>query len=82
MADRLLSVVVPVYKVELYIRKCLDSLIVPEQWMSRLEVLVVNDGTPDRSAEMARDYEVRYPSTFRVIDKPKNVEKNEGACYW
>ncbi len=70
MADKLLSVVVPVYKVELYIRKCLDSLIVPEQWMSRLEVLVVNDGTPDRSAEMAREYEARYPGTFRVIDKP------------
>lgn len=70
MADKLLSVVVPVYKVEPYIRKCLDSLIVPEQWMSRLEVLVVNDGTPDRSAEMAREYEARYPGTFRVIDKP------------
>lgn len=70
MSTKLMTVVVPVYKVEKYIAKCLDSLILPEEWMDRLEVLVVNDGTPDRSAEMAREYEVRYPGTFRVIDKP------------
>ena len=64
-----MTVVVPVYKVEAYIRKCLDSLILPEEWMQKLEVLVVNDGTPDRSADMAREYEKRYPETFRVIDK-------------
>ena len=64
-----LTVVVPVYKVEPYIHKCLDSLILPEGLMDRLEVIVVNDGTPDRSAEMAREYEKRYPSVFRIIDK-------------
>ena len=64
-----MTVVVPVYKVEQYINKCLDSLILPQEWMSRLEVLVMNDGTPDRSAEMAKEYEKRYPGVFRVIDK-------------
>lgn len=67
--DKLLTVVVPVYKVEKYINKCLDSLIVPDELMEQLEVIVVNDGTPDRSAEMAREYEKKYPQTFRVIDK-------------
>lgn len=69
MDNRLITVIVPVYKVEQYIHKCLDSLIVPDEWMQKLEVLVVNDGTPDRSAEMAKEYEVKYPGTFRVIDK-------------
>ena len=69
MENKLITVVVPVYKVEQYINKCLDSLVLPEEWMQKLEVLVVNDGTPDRSAEMAREYEVKYPGTFRVIDK-------------
>ena len=69
MENKLMTVVVPVYKVEQYINKCLDSLILPQEWMSRLEVLVVNDGTPDRSAEMAKEYEKRYPGVFRVIDK-------------
>jgi glycosyltransferase involved in cell wall biosynthesis len=67
--DKLLTVVVPVYKVEKYIKKCLDSLIVPNELMERLEVIVVNDGTPDNSAEIAREYEKHYPQTFRLIDK-------------
>lgn len=54
---KLLSIVVPVYKVEQYIRKCLDSLIVSDELMDQLEVIVVNDGTPDRSAIIAKEYE-------------------------
>ena len=67
--EKLITVVVPVFKVEQYIDKCLTSLIVPEEQLPLLEVLVVNDGTPDRSADMAREYEKRYPGVFRVIDK-------------
>lgn len=68
--DRLLSIVVPVYKVEAYINKCLDSLILEDaSLMDRLEVLIVNDGTPDHAAEMSREYVKRYPNTFRQIDK-------------
>lgn len=37
--------------------------------MDQLEVIIVNDGTPDRSAEMSREYTVRYPQTFRQIDQ-------------
>ena len=69
MQNKLLSVVVPVYKVEKYINKCLDSLIVSDEQMNLLEVIVVNDGTPDNSAIMAKEYERKYPNTFRVIDK-------------
>lgn len=67
--NKLLSIVIPVYKVEKYINKCLDSLIVSDELMELMEVIVINDGTPDRSAEMAREYEKKYPHTFRVIDK-------------
>jgi glycosyltransferase involved in cell wall biosynthesis len=67
--EKLLTVVVPVYKVEKFINKCLDSLIVPDELMEKLEVIVVNDGTPDNSAIMAKEYEKKYPQTFRVIDK-------------
>ena len=66
---KLLTVVVPVYKVENYINKCLDSLIIPKEQMNKLEVIVVNDGTPDNSAIMAKEYEKRYPDVFKVIDK-------------
>ncbi|MBO4315568.1 MAG: glycosyltransferase family 2 protein [Prevotella sp.] len=67
--EKVLTVVVPVYKVEQYIDKCLTSLILPDEQMTQLEVLVVNDGTPDQSAIMAKTYEEKYPDTFRVIDK-------------
>lgn len=67
--EKLLTVVVPVFKVEKYINKCLDSLVVPDKQMERLEVLAVNDGTPDNSALMAKEYEKKYPQTFKVIDK-------------
>lgn len=74
--QKLLTIVVPVYKVEQYINKCLDSCIIykengtlDEDKMNQLEVIIVNDGTPDRSAEMSREYTVRYPQTFRQIDK-------------
>ena len=67
--DKLLSIVVPVYGVEPYIRQCLDSLLVPEGRRPLLDVVVVNDGTLDRSAEIAREYEAEYPDTFRVVDQ-------------
>lgn len=78
--QKLLTIVVPVYKVEPYINKCLDSCLIyktneqgrevlDEELMNQLEVIIVNDGTPDNSAEMSREYVKRYPQTFRQIDK-------------
>ena len=70
MKQKLLTIVVPVYKVEPYINKCLDSCVLKdEKLMEQLEVIIVNDGTPDNSAEMSREYVKRYPNTFRQIDK-------------
>ena len=67
--EKLLTVVVPVYQVEAYIRKCLDSLVIDSDLMSRMDVLIVNDGTLDRSAEISREYVARFPGVFRQIDK-------------
>lgn len=67
--DKILTIVVPVYKVEPYISKCLDSLIIAPHLMGKLDVLIVNDGTPDRSAEISREYVKRFPGIFRQIDK-------------
>lgn len=68
--EKQLSIVIPIYKVEAYINKCLDSCIIDDTaLMNQLEVIIVNDGTPDRSAELSREYVKRYPGTFRQIDK-------------
>jgi len=60
---------------EKYLYKCLDSLIVDN--MDLLEVLIINDGSKDRSSEIAHEYEKKYPQTFRVIDKENG---NYGSC--
>lgn len=69
MNNKLLTIVIPVYKVEDYIRRCLDSLVVDSIWMEKMDVLIVNDGTPDKSADISREYTIKYPKTFRQIDK-------------
>lgn len=68
--NKLLSIVIPVYKVEKYIDKCISSLIVPdEKQLQLLDIVVINDGTPDNSAVLAKEYEKRYPGIVRVIDQ-------------
>ena len=69
MPNIVLTIIIPVYKVEDYIRKCLDSLIIDAGLMEKMDVLIINDGTPDRSAEISREYVKRFPGVFRQIDK-------------
>lgn len=59
MSDPLVSIVVPVYKVELYLHRCLDSIVA--QTYSPLEVILVNDGSPDGCGEIIRQYEAEWP---------------------
>lgn len=60
---------------EKYIGNCLDSLLIPE--FDQVEVLVVNDGSKDRSSEIAHSYSDLYPDSIHVIDKPNG---NYGSC--
>ena len=62
-----ISIIVPIYKVEQYLRKCLDSL--ATQKMENIEVLMVNDGTEDNSGEIAKEYADRWPGKFRYFVK-------------
>ena len=62
-----LSIIVPCYKVEKYLPKCLDSLM--SQTLPNIEVICINDGSPDRCIDILRDFEARYPRKIVVIDK-------------
>lgn len=66
--EKLLTIVIPVYNTEKYLSKCLNSLIV-RKYMEHLEILVVIDGSPDNSAKIAREYEIKFPNTFIVVEK-------------
>ena len=54
-----LSIIVPVYNVEKYLNKCLDSLV--HQNMDNYEIIVVNDGTKDNSQDIIDQYVKEYP---------------------
>ena len=62
---RKLSIVIPVYRVEQYLSSCLDSVLLAGR--EDYEVLVVDDGSPDRSGQIAEDYAARFPALLRVI---------------
>lgn len=66
-----LSIIVPVYGVEKYIDKCLNSLV--KQSLKEIEVIVVNDGTKDNSQKIIDKYVKKYP------DKIKSYIKENGG---
>ena len=63
-----LTVLIPVYNTEKYIKRCLDSLLIPEV-LDDIEIIVVSDGSKDRSSEIVQEYVGRYPNTIILIDK-------------
>lgn len=66
MENELISIVVPIYNVENYLRMCLDSI--QKQTYTNFECLLINDGSPDNSAEICREY-VAKDSRFRYFEK-------------
>jgi len=67
------SVIVPVYNVEEYLAKCLDSLV--NQTQQGIEVIVVNDGSLDNSQEIIDRYRQEYPHIIKSY-----IKENSGAA--
>jgi glycosyltransferase involved in cell wall biosynthesis len=65
-----ISVIVPVYNVELYLRKCLDSLLT--QTFQNFEVLLINDGSTDGSLSICEGYCREFPEIFRLAGTQEN----------
>ena len=68
-----LSVIVPVYNVEKYLPRCLDSLLRQGLEVGEYEVICVNDGSPDNSGAILAEYEAKHPEVFKVI-----TQENQG----
>ncbi len=68
-----ISVGMPVWGVEKYIRRCLMSIL--DQEFDDMEVLVVNDCTPDKSIDVAKEVAVSHPKgkIIRIIEQPQNM---------
>ena len=68
-----LSVIVPVYNVEKFLPRCLDSLLRQGLSADEYEVICVNDGSPDNSAAILAEYQQKHPDIFHVI-----TQENQG----
>lgn len=66
--EKILTVTIPSYNVEKYLRQTLDSFLA-EEILEEIEVLIVDDGSKDGTAAIGKEYEKNYPGTFRVISK-------------
>ena len=62
----LISIIIPIYNVENYLRQCLDSIM--GQTYQNFECLLINDGSPDHSADICREY-VSKDSRFKYFEK-------------
>lgn len=66
--NKILTIVVPTYNAERYLRDNLDSFLI-EEVLADIEVLIINDGSTDSSLNIAKEYAENYPDTYRVITK-------------
>ena len=78
MAEKTVSMIIPVYNVRDYLRKCLDS--VAAQTYKALEVIIVNDGSPDDSLEIILEYTAKYPhfSCYTIENRGLGGARNYG----
>ena len=78
MSTKVLSIIIPMYNMENYIGKCLQSLLdIPTECLESIDIIVVNDGSKDQSLRIATSYQKKYPEVIRVIDKENG---NYGSC--
>ena len=80
--ERILSFIVPAYNVAWCLEKAVDSILC-EACMDEIEILIINDGSTDTTAEIAEHYVARFPRTVRLINKENGGHGsavNTGAC--
>lgn len=75
------SVIVPIYKVEKYLRRCVDSIL--EQTYPNLEVILINDGSPDQCGEMIEEFAKKDSRIITVHKENGGLSdaRNAGMAY-
>ena len=78
----MISIVMPLYKVEPYIKDCLRSL--ENQYEQDFEVIIVNDGSPDNSAKIVQEFQQKSKLNIKLINQKNNgvsAARNTGIEY-
>ncbi len=66
------SVIIPVYNVEKYLKRCLDSVLNQSFPKEQYEIICVNDNSSDRSGDILEKYAQKYPDRLRILDNKEN----------
>ena len=69
-ANEVVSIIIPIYNVEAYLRQCLETVI--HQTYPNLEIILVNDGSPDQSEEICKEF-------FRKDARIRYVRQENGG---
>ena len=81
MKQNKISIIIPVYNVEMYLEKCLESVL--NQTYKNLEVILVDDGSTDKSGLICDEYQ-KNDSRIRVVHQDNQVlaaARNTGLQY-
>lgn len=78
MADCLVSLIIPVYNSEMYLKKCLESAV--NQTLKEIEIIIVDDGSNDKSASIIREFAFKDTriKTFSQENKGPGAARNLG----
>lgn len=84
MKNELISIIIPVYNCQDYLRRCLDSVFMQDY--NNYEVICINDGSTDNSAQIAKEYGVRYyyqENGGQAVARNKGIElaRGEWLCF-
>lgn len=74
---KILSIIIPTYNMEMYLPRCIDSLIKDESIIQYLEIIIVNDGSKDNSLKIAQEYQSKNKDSINIINK---INGNYGSC--
>ena len=72
-----ISVIVPIYKVEQVLKRCVDSIL--SQTYENLEIILVDDGSPDQCPAICDAY-ARQDARINVVHKKNGMERGSPAC--
>lgn len=65
--DKKISIIIPVYNVEKYISRCLDSIL--NNSYKNIEIILVNDGSKDNSQNVINEYKSKYPNIINSVEQ-------------
>lgn len=73
MKEIIVSVIMPIYDEERYIGRCIDSLLLQDYPLEKMEWIFVDGCSKDKTVELLKEYECKYPDLIKVLNNPNKI---------